>query len=208
MVYATRRYNREGAPLNTSSNKPVNPLRRIISLLRVGPRGLVLRFYDQFTRKRRGYPVWELCRVRPFLYVGGQHYAKGWDAMQREGITAIINMRESHLSDLAKGIASDPHLHLATQDNTPVPIDYLHQAADFIAQQRDQDGKVYVHCGVGVGRAPSAAAAYFIKYEDMTAMQALATIRQARPFIHLTGTQRQQLVRFEHELHAQKEPLA
>lgn len=188
--------------MTASLEKPTNPLARIISLLRVGPRGLVLRFYDQILRKRRGYPVWKLSRVRPFLYLGGQHYPKGWQAMQDEGIIGIINLREAHLDDVVKGIGSDNHLHLATQDNTPVPLDFLHQAADFIAEQRDSGGKVYVHCGVGVGRAPSATAAYFIKHENMTPDEALTTIKKVRPFIHLTGSQRVQLDSFYASLKA------
>ncbi|MEL6405502.1 MAG: dual specificity protein phosphatase [Chloroflexota bacterium] len=186
--------------MTASLEKPTNPIHRIISLLRVGPRGLVLRFYDQFTRKRTGYPVWTLSRVRPFLYLGGQHYPKGWSAMEAEGITGIINLREKHLDDIVQGIGGDAHLHLATQDNTPVPLEFLHQAADFIAEQRDNDGKVYVHCGVGVGRAPSATAAYFIKHENMTPDEALATIKNVRPFIHLTGSQRTQLDAFHKSL--------
>ncbi|MEM9953732.1 MAG: dual specificity protein phosphatase [Chloroflexota bacterium] len=186
--------------MTASLEKPTNSFLRIISLLRVGPRAIILRFYDQFTRKRRGYPVWNLSRVRPFLYVGGQHFAKGWHAMEGEGITGIVNMREAHLDDLTNGIGGQSHLHLATQDNTPVPFEYLHQAADFVAEERDNGGKVYVHCGVGVGRAPSAAAAYFIKHENMTTVEALATIRQVRPFIHLTDSQRRQLEKFEMQL--------
>ena len=183
--------------MTANLEKPTNPFARIISLLRVGPRGLALRFYEQFTRKRTGYPVWNLSRVRPFLYVGGQHFAKGWHAVEKEGITGVINMREIHHDDIASGIGGSSHLHLATRDNTPVPFDYLHQAADFIAEHRDNEGKVYVHCGVGVGRAPSAAAAYFIKHEGMTTVEALATMRQVRPFIHLTDSQRHQLEKFE-----------
>jgi len=186
--------------MTVSLEKPTNPFARIISLLKVGPRGLVLRFYDQFTRKRRGYPVWNLSRVRSFLYVGGQHFSKGWQEMEKEGITGVINMRETHHDDVAKGIGGTHHLHLATRDNTPVPFEYLHQAADFIAEQKETGGKVYVHCGVGVGRAPSAAAAYFIKYEEMTATEAIKTIRKVRPFIHLTGSQGRQLEKYELEI--------
>lgn len=186
--------------MTVSLEKPTNPFARIISLLRVGPRGLFLRFYEQFTRKQRGYPVWSLGRVRPFLYVGGQHYPKGWTAFEEEGITGIVNMREAHHDDVAKGIGGKAHLHLATRDNTPVPFDYLHQVADFILEHKENDGKVYVHCGVGVGRAPSAAAAYFIKYENMTASEALDTIREKRPFIHLTVSQKNQLEKFELEI--------
>ncbi len=186
--------------MTVSLEKPTNPFARVISLLRVGPRAIVLRFYEQFNRKRRGYPVWNLGRVRAFLYVGGQHYPKGWAAFEKEGITAIVNMREAHHDDVAKGIGGESHLHLATRDNTPVPFEYLHQAADFIAEQKASSGKVYVHCGVGVGRAPSAAAAYFIKHEHMTTVEAIATIRDTRPFIHLTGSQRHQLEKFELEI--------
>lgn len=186
--------------MTVSLEKPSNSFARIISLLRVGPRAITLRFYEQFTRKSRGYPVRGLSRVRPFLYVGGQHYEKGWEFFEKEGITGIVNMREAHHDDVAKGIGGESHLHLATRDNTPVPLDYLHQVADFIAEQKKNGGKVYVHCGVGVGRAPSAAAAYFIKHENMTTVEALATIRDTRPFIHLTGSQRHQLEKFELEI--------
>lgn len=185
--------------MTVSLNKPANPLKRIVSLLRVGPKAIALRFVDQFSRKSSGAPVWKLSKIRPFLYVGGQHYPKGWQVMLDEGITGIINMREDYHDDVEKGVASDYHLHLATRDNTPVPMDYLHQAADFILEQKEQGGKVYVHCGVGVGRAPSAAAAYFIKHENMSAAEAMTTIRGIRPFVHLTGKQRKQLEAFASE---------
>lgn len=187
--------------MTISLSKPTNPFKRIISLLRVGPKAIVLRFFDQFSRKASGAPVWRLSKIRPFLYLGGQHYPKGWQEMLDEGITGIINMRETHHDDVKMGVGGEHHLHLATRDNTPVPIDYLQQAADFIAEEKKQGGKVYVHCGVGVGRAPSAVAAYLIKYENMSSTEAIKTIRAVRPFVHLTGTQRHAIEAFEAEIH-------
>jgi hypothetical protein len=181
----------------TRLKKPTNPLRRMISLLRVGPRGIALRFYEQFRRKRTGVPVWRLAQVRPFLYLGGQHYKKGWKAFEAEGITAILNMRESHHDDVALGIGGASHLHLPTLDNTPLSTEFLHQAADFIASEKEAGGKVYVHCGVGVGRAPSAAASYLIKHEGLSAAEALAAIKKVRPFVHLTPEQWNALEDFE-----------
>jgi hypothetical protein len=189
----------------SQSEKRPNHLLRILSLLRTGPRALFLRFYDQLRRKLTGAPDFRLTRVRPFLHVGGQHYKKGWSLMETEGITGVLNMREDWHDDIAKGVSGAKHLHLATHDNTPVPMDYLHQAADFINACKGNGGQVYVHCGVGVGRAPSAAAAYFIKYENMTTVEALAHIRQTRPFIHLTGSQRRALEQFELELRHERE---
>ena len=181
----------------SKSNTPPNPLTRMISLIKTGPRALYLRFYDQIRRRITGAPDFSLTRIRPFLHVGGQHYKRGWHHMEAEGITGILNMREDWHDDVKMGVGGKRHLQLAVRDNTPVSIEYLHQAADFIKEHKDNNEQVYVHCGVGVGRAPSAAAAYFIKYENMTPNEALATMRQIRPFIHPTGKQRYALEQFE-----------
>ncbi|XWX03038.1 dual specificity protein phosphatase [Aggregatilineales bacterium SYSU G02658] len=176
--------------------RPPSTLNRIVSLLRVGPRGLVLRFVDQGSRLWTGRPLWRYSRITPQLYVGGQHRPRGWGAMTAEGISAVVNMREAHLDDAKKGIQSACYLHLATRDNTPPTLDDLLRGAQFIAQQVAAGGKVYIHCGVGVGRAPTQAAAYLV-YSGLSADEALALIRRARPFIHLTSSQRRQLAEFE-----------
>ncbi len=175
--------------------RPTNPFLRVLSLLRTGQRGLMLRFYDQIRRKMTGAPVWHLSRVTPQLYLGGQHYPKGWAAMQQEGITAVVNLREAHHDDLARGIGGQHHLHLVTRDNTPPTLEDLQRGADFIARQIQQGGKVYIHCGVGVGRAPTQTAAYLID-QGLTPDEALRQIKAVRPFVHLTPGQRQQLEHF------------
>lgn len=180
--------------------KPPSPFARIFSLLRTGPRALVLRFYDQGRRKLTGTPVWGLSRITPSLYIGGQHTRI--QGMEREGITAVVNMRETHHDDLKRGIGGTKHLHLATRDNTPPTLDDLERGADFIADEIKNGGKVYIHCGVGVGRAPSMAAAYLIKHETMTAIDAIALIRLTRPFVHLTGKQMRQLTAYEERVQA------
>lgn len=176
--------------------EPPTNFHRIVSLLRTGPLALVLRFVDQIMRNLTGSPVWRLSRITEHVYVGGQHYPSGWQRMQDEGIQAVVNMREERFSDVEKGIQGEHHLHLNTLDNTPPTLENLEIAAQFIAEQVNQDHKVYVHCGVGVGRAPSAAAAYFI-YEGLSARDAIRKIRRVRPFVHLTGRQRKQLDVFE-----------
>lgn len=170
----------------------VTSLERMLSLLQTGPRGLLWRFVDQIGRKWTGAPVWRLSRVTPNLYVGGQHSAKGWPAMEQVGITAVINLREAHHDDQRKGIGGAAHLHLPTRDNTPPRLEDLELGVAFIRQELARGGKVYVHCGVGVGRAPSLVAAYLISIGyDVDA--AIRYIRRARPFIHLTPGQMRRL---------------
>lgn len=179
----------------TQPDKPANPLMRMVSLAKTGPAAIVTRFIDQAHRKRTGAPHWKLSQVTAQLYVGGQHYPKGYPEMLDIGITGIVNMREDYHSDIEKGVEGSYHLHLATRDNTPPKIDDLMRGAEFIRDEIDKGGKVYIHCGVGVGRAPTMAAAYLIMI-GLSPDDALNKIRKVRPFIHLTGTQKNILNEF------------
>lgn len=111
------------------------------------------------------------------------------------GISAIVNMRNRH-SDEDKRIAGERHLHLATVDNTPPSVDDLQRGAAFIRAEIDRGGKVYVHCAVGCGRAPTMAAAYLIS-TGLSPNEALRQIKTVRPFVRLTRKQRAVLDQFE-----------
>lgn len=115
--------------------------------------------------------------------------------MRRRGISAIINMREQRFSDADAGIDGERHLHLATIDNTPPTIADLSRGAAFVSDEISRGGKVYIHCGVGVGRAPTMVAAYLIS-TGLAPEDAIQQIKQARPFVHLTGAQRAVLDEF------------
>ncbi len=178
-----------------SAAKPPHPLTRVISLAKTGPLPILLRVVDQTWRKISGAPLWRLSEARPQLYLGGQHSARGYPKMQRRGISAIINMREERFSDVDAGIAGQRHLHLPTIDNSPPTIADLSRGAAFVSDEIARGGKVYIHCGVGVGRAPTMAAAYLISI-GQAPQDALLEIKRTRPFVHLTAAQRAVLDEF------------
>ena len=175
--------------------KPPHPLTRVMSLAKTGPLPILLRFADQAWRKLTGAPLWNLSEVTPQLFLGGQHNARGFQRMKDHGISAIINMREQRFSDVAAGIAGQRHLHLATIDNTPPAVADLMRGVQFAGDEIARGGKVYIHCGVGVGRAPTMAAAYLIA-TGLAPGDALQQIKRVRPFIHLTSAQRAVLDEF------------
>jgi len=180
----------------TQSEKPANQLNRIMSLAKTGPKAIVTRFIDQGYRKRTGAPYWSMSEVTPQLYCGGQHYPKGYNDMLEKGITGIVNMREDYHSDIDKGVEGENHLHLVTRDNTPPKVEDLITGAEFVRDEIEKGGKVYIHCGVGVGRAPTMTAAYLIT-TGLSPDEALKKIREVRPFIHLTRRQRKVLDEFQ-----------
>ncbi len=167
---------------------------RIIQWLFRSPYLIFLRVYDQVIRIIRGSPIFSYSRITRNLYVGGQHRSRGWARMKHEGISAIVNLRREH-DDSLHGIQSENYLHLPTRDNTPPSLDQLRTGVNFIQHQIEAGRKVYVHCGVGVGRAPTMVAAYLVS-EGQSAQESWQTIRSIRPFIMPMRSQVEQVHRF------------
>lgn len=169
--------------------KPPHPFDRLRSHLTTGPRAIALRWIDVAHRRLFGSPIWALSEVTPNLLLGGQHYYRmGYQRLLDYGISAIVNMRAEH-SDLDKGMASERHLQLATTDNTPPKVADIVRGVAFIDEEIKRGGKVYIHCAVGCGRAPTMTAAYLISTGD-TPEQALTRVKAVRPFINLTARQK------------------
>ena len=178
-----------------SRQKPPNPLRRLGGHLKTGPRAIALRWADVLHRRLIGSPIWALSEVSPKLLLGGQHYyQRGYQRMVDYGITAVVNMRERH-SDVDAGIGGERHLQLATVDNTPPSVEDLRRGVEFIGAEIERGGKVYVHCAVGCGRAPTMTAAYLVS-TGLAPEEALQRIRQVRPFINPTRKQQRVLAEF------------
>ncbi len=175
--------------------KPTPPVARLRSLLETGPLAIALRLIDQAYRRATGAPLFRLSVVTPQLLLGGQHYPRGYARLRACGISAIVNMREARFSDVARGIGGERHLHLPTIDNTPPSLADLQRGVDFVRGEIERGGVVYIHCAVGVGRAPTMLAACLIA-GGATPTEAIARIKAARPFVHLTPGQAQVLDAF------------
>lgn len=90
-------------------------------------------------------PIAILCFVEPF------------ELEDRYYLTTAI----PHTEWQRRGI---PVKHLPAVDFAAVSQGHLDQAVQFIYDMRKQGRTVYVHCKAGVGRSPSAIAAFLLKY--------------------------------------------
>jgi protein-tyrosine phosphatase len=152
-----------------------------------GSRTTWLWIKDKFVRRTQGFSVPSISRVAPHLYVGGQHSQRGLSAMRGLGITSVVNMREES-DDAARGVALDHLLWLPTTDDAAPSVQDLVRGSAFIEKHVSAGDGVYIHCASGVGRAPTMAAAYFVRHGS-TAEQAWEIIRKGRPFIRPTPPQ-------------------
>lgn len=93
-------------------------------------------------------------------------------------------------------LARFSRIYLPTIDRQAPTLAQVEQGLAFIQTVLAKGGKVYIHCESGVGRAPTLAAAYFIR-QGLNRAAAIALIARARPFVDLTEAQRALLHRVE-----------
>jgi protein tyrosine phosphatase (PTP) superfamily phosphohydrolase (DUF442 family) len=175
--------------------KPLKGLR--ILWQRITRQGLIVTSWwaaDHAVRIVSGAPIRRVSQISSQLYVGGQYRRRGWSKLQGWGITAVVNLR-IEFDDNDAGIAPLRYLHLPVVDDQAPTVEQLRTGAEFIAEEIARGGAVYVHCGSGIGRAATMAAAY-LSSTGLGADEAWARIRAARPFIRPTPAQIEQIERF------------
>ncbi len=189
------------------SNTAVQSLRILWGrLVEQGGRVTLLWAIDHVVRIVTGAPVQSMSEITPQLHVGGQYRQRGWGRLGARGITAVVNLR-IEFDDEAAGIAPRRYLYLPTVDDTPPSLEHLRQGVDFIAEETEREGGVYVHCGSGVGRAPTMAAAYLVSTGSRPE-EAWARIFERRPFIRPKPEQVAQVDRFAQTLRRDRAPVS
>ncbi len=73
----------------------------------------------------------------------------------------------------------------------------LVNSVDFVHQRITNDEPVMVHCLAGLGRTGTILACYLIKYEDMTANDAIEKVRRERHGSIQSFSQEEIIFRFE-----------
>ncbi len=150
---------------------------------------------DQGWRQLTGLPTLKRSMITPNIFLGGQYSFNRLSRLKTLGITAIVNMRISSITnpDFLKDFR---YLHLPTVDQTAPSMENLVKGAQFIDDVIKQGGKVYIHCMAGEGRGPTMVMAYFI-HSGMTFDDAFETVLKVRTFIRPSQAQKDQLKKFE-----------
>lgn len=149
---------------------------------------------DHAVRILLGAPIAKVSRITPQLHVGGQYRRRGWPRLAARGISSVVNLR-IEFDDREAGIAPPDYLFLPVVDDQAPTLEQLDAGVRYIGQQVEDGGIVYVHCGSGIGRAATMAAAYLVS-TGLSADEAWAQLRLARPFIRPTAVQVRQLERY------------
>ena len=167
-------------------------------LRRDGLRTSLLWLYGRGIPAVTGTPMIKYSLVAPGVLVGPQYRQAGLRRLTEMGVRYCVNMR-IEFDDAEHGLAPEHYCHLPTLDDEAPTLEHLRRGVEFVDGAVSEGESVYIHCGGGIGRAPTMAAAYFIS-RGYTLEDAVALIREKRPFIHIMPPQLDQLRRFEASL--------
>lgn len=118
-------------------------------------------------------PVKNFAQVDDWLWRGAAPGPDAYEALARQGVVTVVDLRaEDNLS------VDEPLLdrlgltrvHLPMRDGQSPSAD---QVERFIAAVSASRGRVFVHCGAGVGRTGTMAAAYLVRTGQATPSEAV-----------------------------------
>ena len=96
-----------------------------------------------------------------------------------QGVKSIVTIREEPLDD--DWVKDVNYLHVYSNDMGVPEFDDLTYAIDFIRRRITNNEPVMVHCLAGMGRTGTLLACYLVKYQKMSADDAIQKVREERP---------------------------
>uniref|UniRef100_A0A3B4WCM7 Dual specificity protein phosphatase n=1 Tax=Seriola lalandi dorsalis TaxID=1841481 RepID=A0A3B4WCM7_SERLL len=132
-----------------------------------------------------GKPVAPVNQVWPNLYIGDESVARDKTTLSSLGVTHIlnaaagrhrINTGQRFYSDLGveyHGVEAADHPEFNIQP-------FFRPAAQFIDSALQKNGKVFVHCAMGVSRSGALVLAYLMICRSLTLVDAIIAVRLNR----------------------------
>lgn len=113
-------------------------------------------------------PIKNFAEVDQRLWRGAAPGRQGYEVLARQGVVTVVDLRAEDGIDTHAGLLSQLGLnrvHIPLRDGQAPTEDQVNQFLRAVAQS---PGRVFVHCGAGVGRTGTMAASYLVKTGQAT----------------------------------------
>ena len=122
----------------------------------------------------------DVTKIWERLFLGSLYDAERLGRANPHGISAVISLSETAPCNTRREIT---YIHVPIDDAQPIPVDQFDAIMRAISDNI-RSGKLLIHCGSGVSRAPVITAAWMhlTGYKHFDA--ALEEIARLRPFIN------------------------
>lgn len=152
--------------------------------------------YNWLARQRDNLPAWH--QVADGLYVGRRLFASDVEALQAQGITAILDVTaEFDALDWSSTDADITYLNIPVLDHKAPSDRQIHEAMQWLQHQHREGRNVLVHCALGRGRSVFIVATYLLlRTPKRSVEEVMQLIQSERNVARLNSLQRQQLEKF------------
>ena len=115
-----------------------------------------------------------------------------------QGVKSIVTIKEEPLDE--SWVQDVNYLHVLSNDMGVPEFNDLIYAVDFIHRRITNNEPVLVHCLAGMGRTGTILACYLVKYQNMSADEAIQKVREERPGSIQSYPQEEIIFRFSKSL--------
>lgn len=143
--------------------------------------------YDHSQAPDRYHIGLDCDEVHPNIFIGDACAAKNKLYLKKLGITHVVNTAEGKLFgmvDTDQDFYRNTNIRYLGFSLMDLPVTnisaHFDEVAEFIHSAVTSGGKVLVHCLMGMSRSSTCVLAYLMMKQDMTAVEAITQVRQAR----------------------------
>eukprot|EP01080_Neovahlkampfia_damariscottae_P001048 gene1048-10567_t len=139
-----------------------------------------------------------MSQILPYLYLGDSCFGLDEKELDEKKIKSVVNISGHTTKEIQSKFEN--YLFISIKDHPTENIKlYFEETSNFIENHKNE-GRVLVHCGEGVSRAPTIVLCYLMKYKKLTLEESYWYTRFKRMQINPNNGFFRHLLTFEKEL--------